>query len=344
VDAERDEPILGLHVLSFTDATIVIMAFCHVMMDGGGLESLLQAWSDVLHGNKEAVKPMEGARVDPLDSVRKAYDSREACVLANQKIDLASLMPEDGAAPPSDPDWDTSSPESRWRTLSLSPSGLATLKREASDTQPTRNGSPAFFSEDDVVTAWIARSVARMYPAARPVNMMRLYDLRRRLPVFKPGAAYIQNAYQMAWNLFPSAGELADASLGEIAARLREELVSQTSEAQAVAAMAEREGGNTPLFGNPVGAFFTLNSWVRMNLYERADFTPAIVGAEKSREVKAMPLGRPEFIDFDFALGGAPPGPNVISSGKDATGTRHAMAFLSNVMWPKLEAELQRLG
>lgn len=44
-------------------------------------------------------------------------------------------------------------------------------------------------------------------------------------------------------------------------------------------------------------------------------------------------------------LEGAPPRPNVISSGKcRETGVRYAMAYLVEDMWPRLEAELEKLG
>lgn len=38
-DPEVDEPLLGLHVLSFTDSTVVVLTYLHVLMDGGGIKS-----------------------------------------------------------------------------------------------------------------------------------------------------------------------------------------------------------------------------------------------------------------------------------------------------------------
>lgn len=343
MDPERDEPILGLHVLSFTDATLVVLGFSHVMMDGTGIESLLTAWSNVLHGREDTVAPLGGVYEDPLDAIRERNGPVEPFVLADQKIELASLMPEDGT-PPSDPDWDTSSPESRWRTISLSAQAISTLVQEATESAPVVNGSKIFVSEDDTVTAWLVRTVAGMLPQARPINTMRLYDMRRRLPILDASSVYIQNLYQMAWTLFPCAGDLANLPLGKVASQLRGSLLAQTSEDQVIASMLERDSGNTPLYGSPAGAFFTLNSWVKMEIYQRADFTPAVMEEGKSRNDKLVPPGQPNFVDFDFALGGAPPGPNIISLGKDASGARHAMAFLSNAMWPKMDAALRRLG
>jgi hypothetical protein len=77
-----------------------------------------------------------------------------------------------------------------------------------------------------------------------------------------------------------------------------------------------------------------------MRLYERADFAPAVVKECRVLGGDIGRAGRPDFIDF----GGAPPGPNFISLGEDASGTRYAMAYLSNAMWLKMEAALERLG
>ena len=339
VDPERDEPIFGLHVMTFTDATLVVLKYSHVIMDGGGRGPLMKAWSNILHGRRDLVPPVGGTRKDPLDPIRERGEPAEPYVLRNKRIELAALMPEDGKAPPSDPDWDTSSPESRWRTISLSPDALTSIVSEARNTVPVAtDGSKSFVSEDDIVTAWLARTIAGMLPEGRPINAMRIYNMRNRVPVFDPGTVYIQNAFQMVWTLFPSAGETANAPLGDVAAQLRAALAEQTSEAQAIASMAERDAGVTPLYGSPAGVFFTFNNWAQIKLYQIIDLSPAVI------ESRTAGGGLPDLIDFDFSLGGAPPGPNIISSGKDASGARHAMAFLSNVMWPKMEDALAKFG
>lgn len=336
VDPRTDEPIFGLHVITFTDTTLVVLKYSHVIMDGGGSEALMRAWSNVLRGRGDLVPPLGGARNDPLDTIRECREAAEPYVLADKRIESAFLMPDDGKAPPSGPDWDTSSPESRWRTISLSPDALTSIIAEAKISVPIYPDGPKIFvSEDDMVTAWLTRTIASALPEDRPINLMRIYDMRNRLPVLDSDTAYVQNAFQMAWTLFPSAGEASRTSLGVVAARLRAALLEQTTEAQVAACMAERDAGAIPLYGDPTGVFFTLNSWAQAKLYQAIDLSPAVVGTGE---------GLPDLIDFDFALGGSELGPNIISSGKDARGARHAMAFLSNVMWPKMEDALSKLG
>ncbi|KXJ86494.1 hypothetical protein Micbo1qcDRAFT_198236 [Microdochium bolleyi] len=437
VDPDRDEPVLGLHVLSFTDATIVVLGFSHVLMDGGGLEALLGSWAGVLNsgcygadGSSSTSSTSssrtwrEGAEApggtggvgavpdlaidDPLDVVRAQLSSNtsppavEKSVLHDKIINLANLMPEESSsasapAPAVDPHWDTTHPGSRWRTVSFSPTALRSITAEA---RTGLTSEDLFVSEDDAVTAWLVRACARAeyYPADRPLNVMRLYDMRGRLPdVFAScptsssagstpgGKVYVQNAYQMAWTLFPGAGptsgdrrsrieqegdpSMMTMTLADVATALRASLTEQTTPGQVVASMAARMAidGGTPLYGDPRGAFTTLNSWVRMKLYERADFSGAVLlpsfrgaedsdassgeeeedddGEDEDEEAYKRRKGRPEFIDFDFSLGGAPPGPNFITSGKHPrTGVRYAMGYLAGAMWERFEAELEKLG
>lgn len=355
VDPTRDEPVLGVHVLSFTDATILVVGFSHVLMDGSGLEALMAGWSAMTSasstvGQESSVVVPDLALHDPLDVVRKQLSSAsppEKFILADRAIDFASLMPEDSSAPtPTDPDWDTSRPGSRWRTIAFSLQAPRRIKAEAISSLPSDSGVD-YISEDDAVTAWLVRTCAGAYQsAARPLNVMRLYDMRGRLPDVFPtassssssaeggGAVYVQNAYQLAWTLFDAAGPVsgipmsyADAdggerkamTLGAVAAALRSSITTQTTPGQIIAAMAARgQDGSTPLYGSPAGGFMTLNSWVKMDLYSKADFSGTIVGGIEDGDSDAesgdddygtdeevgKKKGLPAFIDFDFALGG----------------------------------------
>lgn len=172
---------------------------------------------------------------------------------------------------------------------------------------------------------------------------MRVYDFRTRLSVFKPETAYLTNATGMAWTLRPSAGELVRCPLGQLAATLRADLAQQTTPEQIVASFRYREEANWPFYGDPNGSFILANSWHKTKMYQVADFSPAILPDDDRGESCAAPA-RPYMIDFDIALGGPPPGPTLTWSGVDDLGTRHGMVYLSNTMWPAVEAELQRLG
>ncbi|KAL2073064.1 hypothetical protein VTL71DRAFT_10388 [Oculimacula yallundae] len=344
-NVQGDEPILGLHIISFSDVTIMVLRFSHVLMDGGGMGSFFTAWSSVMAGELN-IMPLLGANQDPLDEIRLSTEYSTPFVLANQKINNSALMPglSSEIVQQLDPDWDSASSETRWRMISLSQKATVSLVKEAHDSLPKGDGSPPFISEDDITSAWFYRTIARTVQESRAMNNYRVYDLRNRLDVFKPDAAYIQNVFGLVWTLGLSAGEIATASLGQLAISLRESIKQQTCPEQAIAAMKEREDGVSPLYGDPEGLCSMVNSWDQMKMYQIADFSPAVVedsAAGASEETGAA--GRPDLIDFDFGLGQAP-GPTVTWSGKDVYGTRHGITFLSSVMWPGFEEELQRLG
>jgi hypothetical protein len=246
---------------------------------------------------------------------------------------------KDEGAIQSDPEWDVSSPETRWGMISLSKAAIASLRQEARESIPILNGSQAFVSEDDVISAWFFRTVARTVTGTRAMNNYRVYDMRRRLSVFKPDGAYIQNAFGLVWSIGSSASEIVTASLGQLAVTLRESLQQQTgSEQQVVAAMGQRDNAISPLYGDPTGLFLMVNSWDKMNIYQRANFSAAVMAGHTDSGA-----GQPALVDFDFGLGSAP-GPTVTWCGKDAHGTWHGVTFLSNIMWPGLKAEIRRLG
>ncbi|KFA47941.1 hypothetical protein S40293_09126 [Stachybotrys chartarum IBT 40293] len=315
---QRDEPIIGLHIVSFSDTTLVVLMFSHILMDGAGIAAFLSAWSSVVAGAQK-IMPLIGAREDPLDVFRLSKDYGAPFVLADQKVDGAALMPmslSEDTQPP-DADWDISLPGTRWRVISLSRAAASSLVQEACESMPTVNGSPPYVSEDDVVSAWFFRTIARTVAPTRAMNNYRVYDMRRRLPVFQSNAAYIQNAFGLIWTIGSSAGDIATASLGQLAVALRESLQQQTSQNQVVAAMRQRKDGISPLYGDPTGLFLMVNSWDRMKIYQNTDFSAALMANSiPSVGDRSNTARQPDVADFDFGLGSAP-GPTVTWSGKD---------------------------
>jgi hypothetical protein len=54
-----DEPQLGVHIVSFRDATLVSLSCSHTFADALGIKALLEAWSLVLQGRDDEVPPCE---------------------------------------------------------------------------------------------------------------------------------------------------------------------------------------------------------------------------------------------------------------------------------------------
>ncbi|OHF04212.1 hypothetical protein CORC01_00551 [Colletotrichum orchidophilum] len=63
----HDQPMIGLQVTTFNDATLVSLGFSHIMWDCMGLKDLLDAWSLTLQGRQNEVIPL--IDTDPLGSL-----------------------------------------------------------------------------------------------------------------------------------------------------------------------------------------------------------------------------------------------------------------------------------
>lgn len=344
-DKNSDHPILGLHVMSFDNATVVVLNYNHVLMDGGGSNSFMKAWTSVVNGRQADVVPLAGAWSDPLDGVREDIkrNGAEKFALQDRVIDMGDFLPDDNATPVQDPMWDMSSPQSRWRVICLTSRAADVVLKQARATLPP----DSFATEDDMIAGWVAKTISGFIPADRPVNLMRVYDLRRALTkaaILKPETAYIQNMYQMAWTLESEAKNLAEAPLGKIAVDLRSSLSQQTTASQIRAAIKARlDSGMTPLYGDPNGMIFTANSRVKNHDCRTRDFSGAVKRKCAVEQEGGHANGKPDYIEALVQLPGPPPGPNFIQSAIDIHGNRTICTFLSSAMWPKMEESLKKL-
>lgn len=242
--------------------------------------------------------------------------------LANQTADHPILglhvISFDNAAPVQDPNWDISSPESRWRVICLTSRAAEVILKQTRDTLPGDS-----FATEDMITGWVSKTIAGFLPAKRPVNLMRVYDLRRALTkagILKPETAHVQNMYQMAWTLMPEAKHLTEAPLGKIVVDIRSSLSAQTTISQIRASIKARlDLGMTPLYGDPEGMIFTANSRVKNHDCKKIDFSGAVkrthvVGEQGSNsDGRRFPqAGRPDYIETLVQLPGPPPGRNCI--------------------------------
>lgn len=351
-DPKSDHPILGLHVMSFDNATVIVLNYSHVLMDGGGSNALMKAWMNVVDDRKADIAPLSGAWSDQLELIREdiKQNGADEFVLQDRVIDMGEFLPDDKATPVQDPIWDMSSPDSRWRVICLTHRAVEVILKQARNTLPP----DSFATEDDMIAGWVAKTVAGFLPATRPINLMRLYDLRRALTkagILESETAHVQNMYQMAWTLVSEAKDLAYAPLGKIAVDLRSSLSEQTTIGQIRASFKERlDSGMTPLYGDPKGMIFTANSRVKNHNCKKIDFSGAVKRAravnEKgstTEEKMLVQAGMPDYIETLVQLPGPPPGPNFIQGAIDWDGNRTIFTFLSSAMWPKMEGVLREL-
>lgn len=84
VDAliEASLPPISLYVHSFQDATVVSLAWPHMLVDGVGNASLMRSWSLVMAGREEQVPVVTGARHDVLADLPPADSDQDKFLVA----------------------------------------------------------------------------------------------------------------------------------------------------------------------------------------------------------------------------------------------------------------------
>ncbi|EMT70384.1 hypothetical protein FOC4_g10008830 [Fusarium odoratissimum] len=81
----RQEPIIGVHIALFNDATLISIRWVHVVCDFMGIKALVLAWSMDLHGRYDDIPPFMGAYDDPLKNIG-SVPPREPYALAGMQL------------------------------------------------------------------------------------------------------------------------------------------------------------------------------------------------------------------------------------------------------------------
>ncbi|VUC28969.1 unnamed protein product [Clonostachys rosea] len=281
-----DVPILSCHVICFNDATLVSLAWPHVIMDGTGLQVLLNCWSHMLAGRDNAVPPILGARYDLLAHASESgfsgtqkfeLEAAGACttvrLLFNVLCDQISGF--------------FSSQKPVNRTVYLPRRAVHKLRNQA--LAEIHRAIPAhedklWVSECDVILAWFVHTAALCEPKPRPVTVFGAFDMRTRLPDFITKAGvYIQN---MAWVLTtPINVETVTGSMGEVALAYRQSIQEQTGQPQVVAMLrklkhlsdAGKSGNAMAMFrGPPDALLYPAGNLSKLNFIRAADFGCAV--------------------------------------------------------------------
>ena len=83
-----DMPVLGLHVTSFSDATLIGLSYPHVLFDAGGLSYFLKAWTSLMRGQDTA--PPAPTKEDRLVNLSRSADNQSSIlkvfVLSGRKL------------------------------------------------------------------------------------------------------------------------------------------------------------------------------------------------------------------------------------------------------------------
>lgn len=288
---KSDSPQLTLHIVSFTDATLVSLCWPHVAVDAMSLRDISIAWSLMLAGRESDIPPMLSADEDPMaragfdPAFNKPHALKNRWVMGLWAFFWALRFILDLLL------WR----RMETRTLFLPCKTVQELKTLALSSISTDSSTTPFISDGDVIAAWLsvmATSAMFSPDSTRTISIGNAFDLRTRAPSLFPAGpnegSYVQNALFAYWTLFP-AGYVASNkhnAIGPVAQAMRKAIQEQTTEASIhTLARLSRESlefcGVPPLFGDTSSFVINLTNWTKARLFEVPDFRPAIVISSK---------------------------------------------------------------
>ena len=279
-----DLPQFSLHVTTFADGTIVGVSHPHMTCGLSGFTALVNAWSLILAGKLDAVPPFVGFREDGMNgllvpptevkhvlsgteltgwrftywSLRSLYESRrsplEYLILCIPKSTMGRVIGE-----------------------SRSSIAFKSITTTSTDKEP-------YITEGDVLAAIACRSMAQNQQPGSTRNIMTMMALDpffRASSAFSQNAAYVQNIPSTIFFNCPAIKAL-EASLGELAILARDAITTQGTEEQikaymSLSAASIKKNGMKAFFGDKDMALQVMSNWLRANLFEKVDFSPAIV-------------------------------------------------------------------
>ncbi|KAL8791123.1 MAG: hypothetical protein Q9195_006067 [Heterodermia aff. obscurata] len=264
-----DRPMLGLHIVSFADATLITLSWSYALLDGMGRKALLDAWSLMLQGREDEILPLHGVQTDPL-------------IMLGQH--------------PMQPYKHVDKRMSTWQLIVF---GV----RFVCDQMFWRPKD-----EGRVICVPAAYVQALRNAALNDIdNERKTFGLRWLLSrdLLHASSASIGNALTYV-PAFMSASDVLTRPLGHVAATIRKALVELSTREQIEARMAldrisQDTNGNPALFGDQWMHMVVCTNWTKGNFYE-LDLSAAVV--RKGNHLGGQKLGRPLYIQLHaFAKG-----------------------------------------
>ncbi|KAJ5109671.1 hypothetical protein N7532_002316 [Penicillium argentinense] len=345
----QNEPMISMHVTSFIDATLVAMAWPHLLMDAMGGQALLKGWSSVLAGREDEVPNVLGAREDicrhPL--ITGADDSLEELAAERKRLEGSGLFIFMLRFL-----WDKFWNSKRERRVIFIPKdAFARLKvktlHEVLEATCDLEKAP-FVSDSDILTAWITKSFAASEPSQRPVTVLNLMNGRFRLPLLAQSAGvFIQNIVLGTYTFL--SGKVGSESVGSIALQHRQHFTEQATETQAMALLRQifhdKDAGREPrlLFGESNSVPIIFNNLLKAKIMTMAEFGPAVVRQGEPDKARNNPLGT--MVNYyNEGVGPGYVGYNIfVMLGQDHAGNYWLMGTLLPRAWAKIEQAVKEV-
>ncbi|KAI1638273.1 hypothetical protein F4809DRAFT_601081 [Biscogniauxia mediterranea] len=338
----QDRGQLGLHVVSFTDATLVVLYYNHTSFDLLGWGALMTAWTHVLHGRESLVATPVGGDPgsDDFDSLRNlGTNPTERHVLADRHMPLSSLV---GYGFRNVVDMAVRAKENRIVCVpgafvqKLRAEALAELEAAAGP------GEKPFVSEADVLAAWWARIAVTslMAPESkRTVSIQYAASARKALGLSSDPAKdpYFSNMFTILYSLLP-AHDIINKPVSYLASEIRRSIVEQGTREQVEAYFAlqrQSPGRMFPSFGDAGMHMMTLSNWGKADLYGH-DFGPAALSKEEGAKGQFPSYIQTTQLPFSFPEG-------FCTIGKDGKGNWWLYGFRVAGLWAKIEKVLAEI-
>ncbi|KAM0230076.1 hypothetical protein ACHAP5_011465 [Fusarium lateritium] len=341
----RDVPMLSLHIVSFQDATLVTISWPHVLFDAVGFSHLIEAWSSVLAGRKERVPALIGARDDvlydigDLSQAGPQYTSSEGRTLSGLALVwfIVRFI------------WTIlASPTVESHVVCIPKNAVERLHRRAlDDIQGDNYGTKhPWVSPSDAILAWLSRAV--FGHASHSISMTTPIDARTRLSHLRDTeGVYVQNMILGSFvSLSPT---VLQGTLGNQSLSSRQGMLSQMEETNLVGILQlfrkrwDSGKSRAPIFAAPGSVILTTNSRLKVDLFTKANFSPAVLQADNS-QARNNPLGTPV---YHYA---ATINPSIVFRNfvnvhtRDPEGNYWLTGFFTPRQWSKIEINLEDLS
>ncbi|KAL9619777.1 MAG: hypothetical protein Q9160_005613 [Pyrenula sp. 1 TL-2023] len=343
-----NEPQLALHIVSFTDATLVSLSLPHTLTDGTGGGHIYHSWSLSLQERYSEIPGFHGFDNDPLatfGTTSTAPYIHAPRLVTGWHLLLFKLRQLYTAYRYS----------SESRVLCIPAATVSNLRKRASAEVKTSTGDEkAFVSDNDVLVAWFTRLfvASTLAPSSkktiRIMNAFRLASVlsAEHLPAAK---AFISNAATEIYTFLPAC-EILSQPLSAVAHAVRRSMTEGGTREQVESLAALRResmerAGEPPIFGDATMEMISFSNWSKGRFFE-TDLSAAVVGSDGDGGEEDLPArtngpGIPSYIQFDawskkFQLR------NIIPiMGKDAAGNYWLEGPLRKGVWDVIERKLR---
>jgi len=330
-----DAPQLSLHIVSFSDATLVTISWPHTFTDAMGVAALFDAWVLVLNGRESEVLPLHGFDVDPLLEFGTA--PQEAFSLASMQLAglnmalfvvryLFELI------------W---YPREEGRVVCIPATTLSSIKHEALKNVDATN---PFLSDGDVLSAWWTRTVLQNMPWTwnRTIVLMNAFSLRGILStsLLPGGSSYVSNAATAVYAILPCK-EILSKPVAFTASAVHRAIVEQGTKGQMEAYSYAVKVGS-PVFGDSSTLMVIISNWTKGKFFD-TDFSSAVIREGIQMEKRTNPIGRPSYMHVGSYSEKYPSRNAFPIFGKDAAGNYWLGGRMRAGVWATVEGAIKAL-